>query len=176
MKKFWISVISVCIILALTFISCSKEDNNNNTSDENELSDQEIYERANNKTGFVYYKNITDTLTAAAASPHKTFILVRFNDVALNVIGPDGKLQPGKSFPDESIIVNEIYQKKGGKPDRIAVMIKRPKDINSESGWLWTEFKTDGSAKVSAADKGSQCVSCHAGQGNKDLVLTFSLH
>lgn len=177
MKKFWITVISVCIILALTFISCSKEENNNNnTSNENELADQEIYKRANNKTGFMYYNNITDTLTAAASSPHKPFILVRFNDVALTVLGADGKLQAGKSFPDGSIIVNEIYKKKGGPLDHIAVMMKKPEDINSESGWLWTEFNTDGSAKISAADKGSQCVSCHNGQGNRDLVMTFSLH
>jgi hypothetical protein len=55
-------------------------------------------------------------------------------------------------------------------------MKKDPSNGNAGSGWVWAEFKTDGSASFSTGKKGDGCISCHSGLPNRDLTRTFDLH
>ena len=55
-------------------------------------------------------------------------------------------------------------------------MKKDPSNGNAGSGWVWAEFKTDGSAAFSTSKKGDGCISCHSNNPNRDLTRTFDLH
>lgn len=79
------------------------------------------------------------------------------------------------SFPDESMIVKEIYTLKGQPVRLLAIMYKLRNASNSGSGWVWTELKGNGDVIYSAANKGDQCVACHS-ENDADLVRTFMLH
>ncbi len=80
------------------------------------------------------------------------------------------------TFPDESMIVKEVYDVKGGPLQRYEVMYKLRNAANSSNGWVWSELNADGSAAISAGLKGSQCVGCHSSGINSDDVRTFGLH
>jgi len=101
---------------------------------------------------------------------------VRFNPKAANAMNDSLDDLKAESFPDESMIVKEIYDVKGGPLQRYAIMYKLRNAANNGSGWVWSEMNADGSPVFSSALKGSQCVSCHASGTNSDLVRTFSLH
>lgn len=79
-------------------------------------------------------------------------------------------------FPDESMIVKEIYNIKGGPLQSLAIMYKLRNASNNGSGWIWTEFNADGSVNYSSSEKGVQCIGCHSTEVNSDLVKTFGLH
>jgi len=129
-----------------------------------------------NSTGYEYYKKSSDTLAANEGSAHKPYIRVRFNSKAQTVLDSDGKLPGGSTFPDSSVVVKEVYTEKGGKLSLYAVMMKYPSAQYSREGWLWAEYKIDGSVIISLDGSGGQCVSCHSTQGNLDFVRTFELH
>jgi hypothetical protein len=79
-------------------------------------------------------------------------------------------------FPEESMIVKEIYFSEGGPLESIAVMYKSTSATNSSGGWIWNEMHPDGTVTYSAGRNGDGCVSCHSQAGSVDLVRTFSLH
>jgi hypothetical protein len=146
----------------LLFISCKKD--SNSPSDENLF--KEISE-----TGYSYYQN-GDILTAASASPHGAFKL-RFNKIAQDALDATGELPSGATFPDGSVIVKDVYN--NGSLDLYAIM-KKSTDANAGSGWLWSEYKPDGSVVYSISKKGDACISCHNSGVTRDLVRTFDLH
>ena len=123
-------------------------------------------------SGYTYYQN-GNVLNGVSPSPHGSFKL-RFNATAFAALDSTGELPSGNSFPSGSIIVKEIQS--GAAISLFAVMKKDPGSGNSGSGWLWAEFKPDGSTVVSTGEKGSGCVGCHSGSPNRDLTRTFDLH
>jgi len=123
-------------------------------------------------TGYTYYQN-GSVLAGAAASPHGSFKL-RYNAIAQSVLDANGELPSGNSFPTGSVIVKEIIS--GGSIDLFAVMKKDPANQYAESGWLWAEIKTSGTAIYTAAKRGSDCVGCHGETPNRDFIRTFDFH
>lgn len=151
--------------------SCSDDD------DENQLpsiSDSELFAKANTTTGFKYYKNVPDTLPSNNDNAHNLFIRTRFNDIALTAMPADVSTLNGSAFPENSVVVKEVYNSKGGPLVLYAVMLKSSAYSNSASGWVWAELSPNGSAVYSASNKGAACISCHSQAGNKDLVRTFA--
>ena len=163
MKKQFI-IISLLATIIVVMQSCKK---NKNDTD----SDNALYSEVK-ASGYSFYQNGT-ILSAASASPHGSFKL-RFNGTAQSALDSTGELPSGHSFPNGSIIVKEVYS--GGSLNLYAVMKKATSNGNAGSGWVWAEFKTDGSASFSTSKKGDGCISCHSNNPNRDLTRTFDFH
>ncbi len=140
------------------------------------ISDAVLNNQLQNITSFTYYKNNTDTLISDQSSPHFPYVRIRFNPKAMSAMNNSADKLLSQSFPDESMIVKEIYNQKGGSLLNYAVMYKLRNAVNNGSGWIWSEIEPDGNVIYSASRKGDQCVSCHASGTNSDLVRTFGLH
>ena len=117
-----------------------------------------------------------DTLDTDPASEHFNFIRVRFNPKARGAMNDSLNRLNEQSFPDESMIVKEIYIQKGGPLDHLVIMYKFHNAANNGSGWIWSEMKPDGNPIYSASLKGDRCIGCHSSDVNSDLVRTFALH
>ncbi|OFY66114.1 MAG: hypothetical protein A3H98_11975 [Bacteroidetes bacterium RIFCSPLOWO2_02_FULL_36_8] len=163
MKK---SIIAFCLtaVVFISFYSCNKDD-------EDPDADKALYD-ATKSGGYTFYQN-GNLLTGASPSPHGSFKL-RFNSTALAALDSTGELSAGKNFPTGSIIVKDVYS--GSNISLYAVMQKDPSNKNSGSGWVWAEYKTDGSVAFSAGKKGDGCTGCHSGTPNRDFTRTFDLH
>jgi len=140
------------------------------------------------QSGYTFYQNKPND-TLASGSPHAAFVRVRYNAKAQSVLGADGKLPAGASFPDSSIVVKEMYNAKGDDPFRIAIMMKLANAQNAVDGWVWGYYNYDAtkpagqrfisvdhSATATASATTTACVSCHKTNGNRDLNLTFRDH
>ncbi|OFX48916.1 MAG: hypothetical protein A2046_08015 [Bacteroidetes bacterium GWA2_30_7] len=163
MKK-KIIAIGLIVTSIVTIQSCKKD-----KADKD--ADKELYSEIT-AGGYSYYQNGT-LLSGVSPSPHGSFKL-RFNATASAALDSTGELPTGSSFSTGSIIVKEIFS--GSSINLYAVMKKDPSNGNAGSGWVWAEFKTDGSAAFSTSKKGDGCISCHSGSPNRDLTKTFDLH
>jgi hypothetical protein len=122
--------------------------------------------------GYVYYQS-GDLISPAAQSPHGNFKL-RFNVTASQVLDNNMELPANGQFPVGSILVKEVHGSSGIVI--LAVIKKAPADANQGGGWLWAEYKLDGTTVASIEGRGSQCLDCHNDAPNRDLVRTFDLH
>ncbi len=155
-----ILIIPIFFIIFLAFSSCSKEKISSNLYEESIASD------------LVFYQNTDVILSPAGSSPHGPFKL-KFNEKAKSQLGSDGKLPDGATFKNGSLIVKEIYS--GSTLQLIAVMKKNDSKYSGE-GWLWAEYKPDGTAVYNISDKGKSCIACHSASINRDLTNSFDLH
>jgi hypothetical protein len=140
------------------------------------VSDATMYGLAKNPSSFSFYENNSDTLHADPSSPHVVYVRVRFNPRARSVMNDSLNKLEGTVFPDESMIVKEVYRSKGGPLVSYEIMYKVQGAANSGDGWIWSEQSADGNVIYSSAKKGDQCVQCHSQGVNSDLVRTFALH
>lgn len=159
--KLSIFVLAICTI----FVNGCKKDKAE--EDANQTLIDEV-----NLAGYSYYQNGA-LLSGVSPSPHGSFKL-RFNNIAMAALDSTGELPMGNTFPTGAVIVKEIFS--GTTIDQFAVMKKDASNANAGSGWVWAEFKPDGTVTYSAANKGSGCISCHSGIPNRDLIRTFDLH
>lgn len=140
------------------------------------LTDAYIYSKVQ-ASGLTFYKGSSDTLAKIPnVYSHNLFMRVKFNSIANAALTNNGKLPVNAVFPDSSLIVKELYNSSGGPLLLSAVMYKAPKDSSATEGWVWNEFKPDGSVVISLSKKGAACVSCHKGSANRDLVRIFDLY
>jgi hypothetical protein len=135
--------------------------------------DKDLYEEVKSTTGYTWYKN-NDTIQASSSeSAHNDFFRVRFNAIAQAALTDDGKLPVNGSFPDGSIVAKELFNTQDGALQLTAVMKKTNSD-NGAGGWLWAEFKADGTVAYSTDEKGAGCLSCHS-VNDRDHVRIFEL-
>jgi len=156
MKK---PLIALLVLTALVF-SCKKRKLNSS-----------LYEEAK-ASGLSYYKGKDTVWSAAGGSPHGPFKL-KFNSTAASVLGSDGKLPNGATFPDGSLIVKEAQS--GGSLSLYAIMKKESSKF-SFNGWLWAEFEPNGDTKYSVGKKGEDCTGCHSSGTHRDHTRSFDLH
>lgn len=155
------------ILLAVSIIgfsSCSKKDDD---------SDNVLYSEINSAT-YTYYVGTPTPLPSSGNSPHG-FVRVKYNSTAFAALDTSGKLPAGASFPEGSLIVKDVYSSANGDLTTYAVMKKSPSSKNAGSGYLWAEYKADGSNIFSTGKKGDGCIGCHSGSGNRDLNRIFEL-
>jgi hypothetical protein len=131
----------------------------------------ELYEEST-ATGLSYFKNAS-LLAGVSPSPHGSFKL-KFNAIAQAALDSTGELPVGKTFPEGSLIVKDIYS--GSTLSLIAIMKKDASSDYAGNGWVWVEFKPDGETEYSIEKKGEACTGCHSGTPNRDLTRTFDLH
>src|SRR5687768_7984622 len=86
--------------------------------------DLELYNEATATTGFTYYQDNPIIRASSGASGHLGYMRVRFNTIAQSVLGLDGRLPVGSSFPNGSLIVKELYDNASGSIQLYAVMKK----------------------------------------------------
>ena len=105
---------------------------------------------------------------------HRPVIRVSLNATAAGAL-QNGRLPPGGTFPDGSIVFKEIKPTATASTTLYAVMVKDRANSLAGNGWLWAEYGPTGSVTFSISNRGSACISCHLreqGPGN-DLVRTF---
>ncbi|MEO8147519.1 MAG: cytochrome P460 family protein [Bacteroidia bacterium] len=168
MKRNSLSILFFAFTLFVFFQSCKKD------NAEGDAADKDLFSETS-KSGYTYYQNLTTIFPASGNSPHG-FVRVRFNSIAQAVLDSTGKLPVGASFPAGSVIVKEIFTSASGTINQYSIMKKDPGSPVAGSGWIWGEYKTDGSPTFSAGKNGSGCISCHSGSANRDLVRWFDLH
>jgi hypothetical protein len=158
--------LSALIIMAVQLNNCSHD------AEVVPSEDEQLYAEANT-SGLYYYQQHDSVLSAAGNSPHGTFKL-RFNQIAWDALGTDGRLPQGGTFPEGSLLVKEVIRNNAVK--FYAVMKKAPASPNAANGWLWIEMNADGSLLHSITEKGDACLSCHSANTNRDFTNSFDLH
>lgn len=159
-------------LIAITFLfACSTK------KDEGVVvSDATLFNIAQTVSSFSYYKNSTDTLLSDPTSPHGGYMRVRFNQKVMSVMNDSATRIISTTFPEGSMVVKEIYDTPGGPLLELAIMYKVAGASNGAGGWVWNEMLPDGSVEYSTANKGSECIDCHRGATNMDLVRVFYTH
>ena len=159
------------LFILILFTSCSSKKEEGVI-----ISDATLFSLTQTVSSFTYLKRSLDTLAVSGNSPHGGHIRVRFNQKAISAMNDSATRLSKTFFPDESLVVKEVYGPSGGPLLEYSVMYKLPGAANSKSGWIWAEYLPDGSPNYSVANKGNECISCHSASGNYDLVQTFRLH
>lgn len=106
---------------------------------------------------------------------HAPIVRVRLNARAAGALGPTGRLPAGGRFPDGSIVVKEIRANASASPDVYAVMFRNGASPLEGEGWIWAEFRPDGSVLYPVAGRGRSCTGCHSRERGpeNDHVRTF---
>jgi hypothetical protein len=157
--------------IAVIFSSCVNEKEEGVV-----VSDATLFELALNTSSFNFFRNNADTLPADQQSVHFSFVRVRFNPKARTAMDDSLTSLSAQEFPDESMIVKEVYDVKGGPLKRLSIMYKLKNAANNGNGWIWSEIEADGNPVISSGLKGSSCIGCHSSGTQSDLVRTFALH
>jgi hypothetical protein len=126
------------------------------------ISDAQLFALAQPAGTWTYYKR-SSALISHSSSPHpEPKIRVRFNATAAAQLDAAGKIIAGARFPDSSIVVKELYTD-AGVLSRFAVMMKATGSASAGfGGWVWAEFRADGSAQYSTSGRGAACSACHS--------------
>lgn len=158
------------ISLALASFSCNEE--NDDPGDPEINTDVLLYQKAlitSNTTWF----GLSDTkLNRSSGSGHTDPLLrVRYNAVAAAMLDAAGRVKADAVFPDESLIVKELYSDANTLAG-YAIMYKKAghKDADA-NGWVWGYLKANGDVNMTASAKGNGCTSCHGGSGNINYTL-----
>ena len=167
MKKKIVSIIILFVTISgiLAMSACKKEETA-------EGIDKELYDMAQNTSGFTWYKNSNAFLDRSSGSGHNfPFLRTRYNSTAANQLDSIGKIKTDASFAEGSFIVKELYNGDNSLA-RYAMLYKKPNDANADAnGWIWGYINADGSVAVTATEKGNQCINCHTQTDNIDYML-----
>ncbi|HNQ11915.1 MAG TPA: cytochrome P460 family protein [Bacteroidia bacterium] len=143
--------------------------------DKQEITAEDSTLFSNSTSGtYTFYNNIDTIYDPAGGSPHGNFKL-KFNSVANAALDSTGKLPVGSSFPNNSVIVKDVYSSSGNL-NLVVVMQKASGNSNAGANWLWGEYKPNGEVVYSVREKGASCTGCHGVSGNRDYTLSFDLH
>jgi len=158
---------SVLLLLLLSFFSGGCKN-----SSQAEGIDRELYDKARETTGFIWYKKSDALLNTTSGSGHNfPFLRTRYNSIASANLNDAGRIIEGSTFPAGSVIVKEFHDS-SKKIARYAVLYKNPDSKDADSkGWVWGYINADGTIAQSATEKGNGCNSCHNQSGNIDYML-----
>lgn len=125
-------------------------------------TESQLLEIGKDPTGFIFYKNTSDTIVKGTGSGHPDARLrTRYNTIAARHLDQNGKVKVGTVFSDSSLIVKELFT--GNVLTTYVFMFKRIGDKNADAnGWVWAETFSSGSILYAAANKGSGCINCHS--------------
>ena len=136
--------------------------------------DKELLDKSESTEGFRYYRENDEIFSSSQPSAHNPYFRTRFNQIAFEALTDSGRLPAGDVFPEGSLVVKELFDKKNGELKILAIMEKDTDSPYSADGWIWGEYRANGSVFISAEEKGSSCVSCHRA-ASRDLVRLFDL-
>jgi hypothetical protein len=160
----------------LAALSCHESTNPDHSPDNLRVSsDQELFELvAREMSTYSLFPN-TDSVVAGTlngSSAHRPEVRVSLNSAAGSALS-DGRLNPGSSFPDGSVILKEIREEE--RTTLFAVLYKDRENAHSAGGWLWAELTPDGTVQYSLKRMGEACIGCHALESGarNDHIRTF---
>lgn len=159
--------------LAITFLASMVLSQSCKEEDKETQADKDLFEEITSITDYTFYKGNDAVLESSAESPHNDYFRVKFNSTANAVLTDDGKLPADGTFPNGSIVIKELYDTQDGDLKLYAVM-KKSADDNAANGWIWAEYKPDGSTFYSVSEKGGACTSCHS-INERDYVRLFEI-
>ena len=151
-------------LLTITLQACKKDE-------PAEGIDLELFNMAEETSGFTWYKNSDAWLPISSLSAHGYANLrTRYNTTAATQLDSDGKVKEDAAFPNGSLVVKELSD--GNSVERYAILYKMSSHQYADAnGWVWGYVNQDGTVATSAEDKGSGCIGCHSTQGNIDYML-----
>ncbi len=173
------------LVLCITF--CTKENieeitdvptpepKDTNTYFVSEDLDSLLYALTFEEDNYYWFKGSDAILPSdKPASGHSLYFRVRFNKIAFDALGEDGKLSPGETFPNGSLIIKELYNDaQGNDPTYFAYMAKDPNNEFSSLGWVWSEIHQNGNRFIGADRKGDVCTGCHS-ENHIDYTRIFT--
>lgn len=166
--EFKINKYSIFVALAgilLVNTSCKKEETTTAT-------DESLYQQLLETDNFTWYKNSDEFLNRSAASGHsQAFLRTRYNPTAALNLDSTGRVKPQSVFADSSLIVKELWENENTLALYAILYKEANHEFADENGWVWAYLNADGSAKISASNKGADCNSCHAQSDNVDYTL-----
>jgi hypothetical protein len=172
MKKTAIVVVTAFVVgMAL---SCRKDEAPIANPEPEEITDANLYEAVKSSSGYSYYRNNDSIKASSKETAHGPWFRVRFNSIAKAALTDNGKLPAGKTFPEGSIVVKELFETQQGGLKYLAVMQKNTSNSQAGGTWLWGEYEGDGKVFYSISQKGGGCVGCHS-NNDRDKVRTFEL-
>lgn len=141
-------------------------------------SDQRVVEVTASSRGFVWYKNSTELLPRSRGSGHlESFLRTRYNTIAAQSLDATGRVKPGATFANGSIIVMELFEANRITISSYVLMAKQENDANADStGWVWGFVTGSGAIRQSVRSKGAMCIGCHSTPGNIDKTLMAREH
>ena len=165
MKRYFLIEL-IAFLMAVAVCSGCKNDS------QAEGTDKELYDLARGTTGFTWYKNSDALLNTTSGSGHSfPKLRTRYNEIAAVHLDVSGKITPGTTFPEGSLIVKEFHDS-AGEIARYAVLYKESGSPDADSkGWVWGYINADGTVAQAASKKGSGCNDCHNQTGNVDYTL-----
>lgn len=170
--KNYISILTVVLIglCGTIFVSCV-----NNSLEP--TTDMDLYDMSIAPSGFSWYNFSDSLLEKSDASGHsQPYLRTRYNNTAASMQDSNGKITPGLSFPDHSLIVKELFETQSSR-SAFAIMYKdEGHKLADSTGWVWAILAQDGTVMVSATEKGTTCIHCHSQQGNIDNTLMTKYH
>ena len=110
--------------------------------------------------------------TLNGSTAHQPMVRVSMNGRAFGAL-VQGSLPQGSAFPNGSVIFKQIIM--NNETVLYAVISKDSGNPLAAGGWLWGEYRPDGSAAISVTRQGTGCIGCHSReQGPQhDFVRTF---
>jgi hypothetical protein len=135
-----------------------------------------LFTQADPVSGYVPFPDAEEFATGRlnGSEAHRPLVRVRLNARAAGALVA-GRLPAGGRFPDGSLLVKEVRPDAAAAVDVYAVMYRDAASPLAGEGWIWAEFRPDGSVLYPVAGRGRSCTGCHArAQGpENDRVRTF---
>lgn len=127
---------------------------------------------AQSSEGFTWFKNSEALLDKSSGSGHpQAFLRTRYNSIAAQQLGEDGRILPDAVFAEGALIVKELYEN-SSTLSRYAVLYKSSGNEDADvNGWVWGYINADGNVAVSASEKGAACSGCHSQSESIDNML-----
>lgn len=134
------------------------------------------FTQADPVSGYTPFPNAEEFATGRlnGSEAHRPLVRVRLNARAAGAL-VNGRLPAGGRFPDGALLVKEVRNDAAGAVDVYAVMYRDAASPLAGEGWIWAEFRPDGSVFYPVAGRGRVCTDCHEraqGPAN-DRVRTF---
>jgi len=168
--------LAILTSLILT-MGCNKDSSSPTDSGSSSVTvtDADLFQLVSHRSGFIPYKNSSDTLLRATTSGHtEPKLRTLYNSKAATQLDAQGKVKTSPEFPDSSLIVKELINS-DGTLSRTAVLFKLRTAANKDSnGWLWAEYSPTGTALYTVDNKGAGCISCHS--SGVDYTLMNDAH
>ena len=167
MKKAAIFIFTISIMYSFLLLlnSCRKDSFSTGI-------DKQLYDMAQETSGFTWFSNSSTQLDKSSGSGHsEPFLRTRYNAIATTKLDSTGKIIPGISFPEGSLIVKELYSN-SSTLGRYAILYKNEANSDADAnGWVWGYINSNGTVAEAAAKKGASCINCHSQTDNIDYML-----
>lgn len=152
------------VIISISIQSCKKDE-------AAEGIDLELFNMAEETSGFTWYKNSDAWLSKSSGSAHNYDNLrTRYNASAATQLDETGKILANASFPEGSLVVKELSN--STSVSLYAILYKRSdSEFADANGWVWGYVNSDATVVTSAEDKGAGCNGCHGQSDNIDYML-----